>query len=83
MTPSRLLAFVLAIGAAHLPTGPLAAQVGAAPSASPYRDILHGNGWTITAGQVFGDGGPLRLSPNSGRSFGLRYDVRLSGLLQG
>lgn len=83
MKPSRLLAFVLAIGATQLATAPLAAQVGAAPGASPYRDILHGNGWTITAGQVYGDGGPLRLSPNSGASFGLRYDVRLSGLLQG
>ena len=78
MKLSRLLAFVAVV----LPAT-LTAQVGAAPGGSPYRDILHGNGWTVTAGHVFGDGGPLRLSPNSGASIGLRYDVRLSGLLQG
>ena len=78
MKRSPLLACV-----ALLVPAALSAQVGAAPGASPYRDILHGNGWTITAGQVYGDGGPLRLSPNSGTSLGLRYDIRLSGLLQG
>lgn len=85
MNRTRRFLFALASGfvLAHLATGPLAAQVGPAPSASPYRDILHGNGWTITAGQVFGNGGPLGLSPNSGMSVGLRYDIRLSGLLQG
>src|SRR5690349_15808863 len=85
MNRTRRFLFALASGfvLAHLPTGPLAAQVGPAPSASPYRDILHGNRWTITAGQVFGNGGPLGLSPNSGMSVGLRYDIRLSGLLQG
>ena len=80
MKPSRLLAF---LAPAVLAAAPLAAQVGHGPGASPYRDILHGNGWTITVGQVYGDGGPIRLSPNSGRSVGVRYDVRLSGLMQG
>lgn len=86
MKPSTIraiLALALGLALAHLPTGPLAAQVGTAPGASPYRDILHGNGWTVTAGQLFGDGGPLKLSPNSGRTLGLRYDIRLSGLLSG
>lgn len=61
----------------------LSAQVGIAPAASPFHDITYGNGWTFTVGQVYGDGGSVRMSPNSGRSFALRYDVRLSGLLQG
>lgn len=61
----------------------LTAQVGPDPGRSPFRDILHGNGWTVSVGQVFGDGGPLHLSPNSGTSYGVRYDIRLSGLLQG
>ncbi|HTK57253.1 MAG TPA: hypothetical protein VL295_10510 [Gemmatimonadales bacterium] len=74
---------IIGLALAASPSRPLAAQIGPAPSASPYRDILHGNGWTITAGQVYGDGGPLRLSAHSGMSFGLRYDIRLSGLLQG
>ena len=77
MKLSRFLAFLL------LAPASLTAQIGAAPSPSPYRDILHGNGWTVSAGQVFGSGGPLRLSPNSGMSYSLRYDVRFSGLLQG
>ena len=85
MNRNRRFPYALALGLvlAPLPTGALAAQVGTPPGASPYRDILHGSGWTVTAGQVYGDGGPLRLSPNSGTSLGLRYDVRLSGLLQG
>lgn len=66
-----------------LATGPLAAQVGVRPTRSPYRDILYGNGWTFMAGQVGGDGGPMLLSPNSGMSYGLRFDARFSGLLQG
>jgi len=77
------LALTLGIGLAHLPTGPLAAQVGADPSHSPYHDIRHGNGWTVSMGHLYGDGGPLRLSPNSGQTFSARYDIRLSGLLQG
>jgi hypothetical protein len=85
MTRTRSLCAALALGLAlaHLPTGPLAAQVGIAPGASPFRDITYGNGWTFTAGKVYGDGGSVRMSPNSGSSFALRYDVRFSGLLQG
>ena len=82
MKPSRLpdvLALVVAASAPHR----LAAQVGYDPAHSPYHDILHGNGWTVTYGQVYGNGGPLRVSPNSGTGIGLRYDVRFSRLLQG
>jgi hypothetical protein len=61
----------------------LPAQVGVRPTRSPYRDILHGSGWTFMAGQVGGDGGPMQLSPNSGMSYGVRFDARFSGLLQG
>lgn len=83
MTPSRFLAFLAtALLAASAPRS-LGAQVGYDPSHSPYHDILHGNGWTVMAGHVFGEGGPLRVSPNSGTSLGVRYDVRFSRLLQG
>lgn len=79
----RVLAIVaLALCTAAAPQR-LSAQVGVPPAASPFRDITYGNGWTFTVGQVYGDGGSVRMSPNSGRSFALRYDVRLSGLLQG
>ena len=78
MKPSRLLAFLLLLPAT------LGAQIGVAPGRSPYRDILRGNGWTMSVGQVFGAGGGLlHLSPNSGMSYGVRYDIRLSGLLTG
>ena len=80
MKHSRLLPFVALLGL--LPAA-LAAQVGYDPSHSPYHDILRGNGWTFTYGHVYGNGGPLRVSPNSGTSLGLRYDVRFSRLLQG
>ncbi|HVX87861.1 MAG TPA: hypothetical protein VG940_02955 [Gemmatimonadales bacterium] len=82
MKPFRALVLLACIVTATAPQR-LSAQVGVAPGHSPYRDIIRGNGWTVTAGQVYGDGGPLKLSPNSGRSLGLRYDIRLSGLLQG
>lgn len=80
MKPSRALAFFALVLVPAL----LDAQIGRAPGTSPYRDILRGNGWTILVGQVYGKGGgPLRVSPNSGTSFGARYDIRFSGLLQG
>ena len=82
MKLSRLPAFFALVVAASAPHR-LAAQVGYDPAHSPYRDILHGNGWTVTYGRVYGSGGPLRVSPNSGASIGVRYDVRFSRLLQG
>jgi hypothetical protein len=82
MMRSRVLAFPAAL--LLLAPALLSAQVGTSPGESPYRDILHGNGWTVLVGQVYGGGGgPLHLSPNSGTSVGARYDIRLSGLLQG
>ena len=84
MKPLRLLVFLaLALGLAVSPSRRLAAQVGVRPTRSPYRDILRGNGWTFMTGEVAGDGGPMQLSPNSGMSYGLRFDARFSGLLQG
>jgi len=84
MKRSRLSAVIaLALALAAWPTDPLAAQVGVPPAKSPYRDIIYGNGWTPTVGYLWGDGGPLGLSPNSGMTYGVRFDFRFSGLLQG
>lgn len=66
---------------ALLAAGPLAAQVGHPPDQSPYRDITHGNGLLFTYGHVGGSGGSLGVGPHSADGWGLRYDVRLSGLL--
>lgn len=90
-----VLAVLVTTGAPRLSLGPdsrvalvwgpsaVSAQVGVDPAHSPYRDILHGNGWTVLYGHIGGDGGPLRQSPNSGAIVGLRYDVRFSRLLGG
>lgn len=68
---------------AALTASPLAAQVGSPPDRSPYRDIIHPNGLLFTYGHIGGDGGSLGIGPHSGNIWGLRYDVRLSGLLAG
>ena len=83
MKPSRPLAFLATLLLAAAAPHRLGAQVGYDPSHSPYHDILRGNGWTVMVGHVYGSGGPLRVSPNSGTSVGVRYDVRFSRLLQG
>ena len=78
-----LVLLALTLGLAASSSRRLAAQVGVRPTRSPYRDIQRGTGWTFMGGQVGGDGGPLGLSPNTGISYGLRFDARFSGLLQG
>ncbi|MGH7589871.1 MAG: hypothetical protein ACREL2_00415 [Gemmatimonadales bacterium] len=66
---------------ALLAGGPLAAQVGHPPDQSPYRDITHPGGLLLRYGHVGGSGGSLGVGPHDGNGWGLRYDVRLSGLL--
>ncbi|MBW8772271.1 MAG: hypothetical protein JF590_03095 [Gemmatimonadetes bacterium] len=82
---NRTRAVVTTLALAFCAAAPLrlSAQVGADPSHSPYHDIRRGSGWTFAMGHLYGDGGPLRVGPNSGQTFAVRYDVRLSGLLQG
>lgn len=82
---TRTRSFVASLALVLCASAPLrlCAQVGVDPAHSPYRDILRGNGWTVTTGRIGGDGGSLRQSPNDGVGFGLRYDVRFSRLLGG
>ena len=61
---------------------PLAAQVGHAPGASPYRDILQGKSITLLVGDVAGDGGRIGIGPHDGQSYGVRFDIRLGAPLQ-
>lgn len=61
---------------------PLAAQVGHAPTSSPFRDIPKGKSITLTYGDVGGDGGQIRVGPQNGRSYGIRFDLRLGAPLQ-
>ncbi len=71
--PFALRAAALALVAAL----PLSAQVGHAPTSSPYRDIPRGKSLTLLGGDVGGDGGKLGIGPHHGRSYGLRLDLRI------
>lgn len=58
------------------------AQVGHAPTSSPYRDILHRSSVTFTWGRFRGDGGKLGIGAHDGNTYGIRFDRQLSGLVQ-
>jgi hypothetical protein len=68
---------VLALAAA-----PVAAQVGHAPDRSPYRDITRGRSVTLIYGDVGGDGGKIGVGPHNGRSYGVRFDIRVGTPIQ-
>lgn len=65
-----------------LATTPLAAQVGHAPGSSPYRDIVKGKSLAFLYGDVAGNGGRLGIGPHNGRSYGLRFDIRVGAPVQ-
>lgn len=65
------------LGLALLLAAPLAAQVGHAPASSPYRDIFAGKSLTAVVGDIGGDGGRIGVGPHNGRSYGLRFDIRI------
>jgi hypothetical protein len=75
------LAFTVTV-LAGLIAGPLCAQVGHDPARSPYRDITHGKSVTLLGGDVGGDGGKVGVGPHHGRSYGARFDFRLSAPIQ-
>lgn len=56
----------------------LAAQVGHSPQRSPYSDLAKGNSITFMGGRFMGDGGRVGVGPNSGYTFGIRYDFHAS-----
>jgi hypothetical protein len=62
--------------------GPLAAQVGHAPASSPYRDIPDGKTVTLLYGKIAGDGGQLGVGAHDGKSYGVRFDVRVGAPIQ-
>lgn len=65
-----------------LTAAPLAAQVGHAPNASPYRDILPAKSLTLLVGDVGGDGGSIGVGPHRGQSYGVRFDIRAGAPIQ-
>ena len=60
---------------------PALAQVGQAPSTSPYRDLLYGHGISLIGANYGGDGGEVAVGPHDGITYGVRYDFRLSAPL--
>jgi hypothetical protein len=76
MTLTRLLALSVLLAS------PLTAQVGHAPGSSPYRDITKGKSFTFLYGDLGGDGGRLGIGPHNGRSYGVRFDIRLGTPVQ-
>ena len=63
-------------------TSPVAAQVGHAPDASPFRDLKAGHSVTPLFGYVGGSGGPLGVGPHNGTTIGFRYDLRTASTIQ-
>jgi hypothetical protein len=59
------------------------AQVGHSPAGSPYRDVIRGSSFSLLFGHLGGDGGELRIGPHGGNTYGVRYDFRMSGFIQG
>lgn len=65
-----------------VPVGALAAQVGYAPSHSPYHELEKGTFFEAFGGRVFGTGGLLRLGPRNGTSEGARLVIRGKNTVQ-
>lgn len=59
-----------------------AAQVGHAPGASPYRDIIDAHSITPVAGYFAGGGGKFGIGAHNGMTYGLRYDLRAGKTVQ-
>ena len=51
-------------------------QVGHPPQSSPYHDLDKGSSFTIMGGRLLGNGGRLGVGPNSGNTYGVRFDLR-------
>lgn len=71
----------LPVFCALLLAAPLAAQVGHAPTASPYHDIRQGTAWEVTGGVINGSGGPIGVGPRDGTMAGLRVLLRANSTL--
>lgn len=80
LSPRRLapvLATLLALGGASAAS----AQVGHPPRSSPYHDLGKGSSFTLVGGRLLGNGGRLGVGPNSGNTYGVRFDLRASRAL--
>jgi hypothetical protein len=82
---TRLMRTLLISGALLLhigQAGTALAQVGHAPGASPYRDIVDAHSFTPVAGYFAGSGGKFGIGAHNGYTYGVRYDLRAGKTVQ-
>lgn len=77
----RLRGAVLILPALSHPAS-LLAQAGHLPGASPYREIRHASYIEVSGGQLYGDGGPLKVGARDGTILGARMVFRGRNSLQ-
>ena len=79
MRTLRTFGAILAIAASP---AALTAQVGHAPGASPYEDIVDAHSITPVGGYFAGGGGKFGIGAHNGYIYGLRYDLRAGKTVQ-
>ena len=82
---TRLMRTLYTFGATLVLLGsaaPAPAQVGHAPGASPYADIVDAHSVTPVAGYYAGGGGQFGIGAHNGYTYGLRYDLRAGRTVQ-
>ena len=81
MRSSHCSSALVALAALCLPAAAVA-QVGYLPAKSPFREIRFGQTLELQGGQLFGNGGPLKVGPQDGRLMGARMNFRGNHSLQ-
>jgi len=74
--------FTIAAAVLLAATTPLAAQVGYAPEASPYREITAPTSFTATFGRFSKNGGQYGVGANNGFTYGARYAFRANKFIE-
>jgi hypothetical protein len=73
---------LVALAALCLPVVAAVAQVGYLPEKSPFREIRFGQTLELQGGQLFGNGGPIKVGPQDGSILGARMNFRGQHSLQ-
>jgi hypothetical protein len=79
LTPIRAITAICALAVVCPPTA--TAQVGHPPQSSPYHDLAKGSSFTFFGGRLLGNGGRVGVGPNSGYTYGVRFDLRAARAL--
>jgi hypothetical protein len=68
--------------ACAMSAAPAVAQVGFDPAKSPYRPIVHGTYWILSAGKFSGAGGRVGAAPHNGEVVGLQVNFLADKTIQ-